>query len=214
VCDVFPEGPCQGQSFVSYQNFNYDIVEIAGGCWFADDLRSTTYLNGDTIPNNQSNADWSAANESGIGSWSVYPGYEYNGNIYNWYSVLDPRGLCPSGWHVPSRQEYIDLVEEVNTDYNLNSYYSVSLYLKDNMSWNGTNQTGFKARITIYRNHVGSFYDNVNEYLGWTSDYGTFGNSFFFKLISSNSGDSVYLNSITGSQTNQGAGHAIRCLKN
>ncbi|HIB76347.1 MAG TPA: hypothetical protein EYO58_01760, partial [Flavobacteriales bacterium] len=117
VCDVFPEGPCQGQSFVSYQNFNYDIVEIAGGCWFADDLRSTEYLNGDSIPNNYSSADWSAANESGIGSWSVYPGYEYNGNIYNWYSVLDPRGLCPSGWHVPSRQEYIDLVEGVKTDY-------------------------------------------------------------------------------------------------
>ncbi len=28
------------------------------------------------------------------------------GKLYNWYAVDDGRGLCPSGWHVPSEEEW------------------------------------------------------------------------------------------------------------
>ena len=35
-------------------------------------------------------------------SWSLN---EY-GRIYNWYAVDDTRGLCPSGWHVPTDGEW------------------------------------------------------------------------------------------------------------
>jgi hypothetical protein len=28
------------------------------------------------------------------------------GKLYNWYAVNDPRGLAPTGWHVPSDDEW------------------------------------------------------------------------------------------------------------
>lgn len=28
------------------------------------------------------------------------------GRLYNWYAVDDSRGLCPSGWHVPTDGEW------------------------------------------------------------------------------------------------------------
>ena len=30
------------------------------------------------------------------------------GRLYNWYAVDDARGLCPSGWHVPTDGEWND----------------------------------------------------------------------------------------------------------
>jgi uncharacterized protein (TIGR02145 family) len=207
VCDVFPEGPCQGQNTINYQGFDYDIVEIGGKCWFADDLRTQNYTNGDEIPNILSTSTW----DTGTGAWSVYEGYEYNGNVYNWYAVLDPRGLCPTGWHVPSRQDYIDLVDSLYADPSIDSYTNVNFVLKDNMSWDGSNQFGFKARLTIYRNLSGSFQYTSNEYRNWTSDYGTFGNAYYFRLISGNSSN-LGQYTLTVNSFGQGYGFAIRCM--
>ena len=33
------------------------------------------------------------------------------GRLYNWYAVDDARGLCPSGWHVPTDVEYTTLTD-------------------------------------------------------------------------------------------------------
>ena len=33
------------------------------------------------------------------------------GRLYNWYAVDDARGLCPSGWHVPTDEEYTTLTD-------------------------------------------------------------------------------------------------------
>ena len=31
------------------------------------------------------------------------------GRLYNWYAVDDARGLCPSGWHVPTDGEWMTM---------------------------------------------------------------------------------------------------------
>ena len=31
------------------------------------------------------------------------------GRLYNWYAVDDVRGLCPSGWHVPTDGEWMTI---------------------------------------------------------------------------------------------------------
>ena len=74
--------------------------------------------------------------------------------LYNWYAVDDARGLCPSGWHVPTDGEYMTLEmalgmseSEANdtgwrgTDQGTQMKSSPS----DDPSWNGTNTSGFSA---------------------------------------------------------------------
>ena len=34
---------------------------------------------------------------------------ETYGRLYNWYAVDDARGLCPSGWHVPTDGEWMTM---------------------------------------------------------------------------------------------------------
>ncbi len=48
--------------------------------------------------------------------WLKICGYDNNqsanekyGALFNWYAVNDSRGLCPEGWHVPTRTEWTTL---------------------------------------------------------------------------------------------------------
>ena len=108
---------------VNYQGYDYTTVLIGEQCWFAENLRSENYENGDAIPSNLNDSEWgntsagavavfgegdSSCEEFSIGgntcedTWSLN---EY-GRLYNWYAVNDARGLCPSGWHVPTDGEW------------------------------------------------------------------------------------------------------------
>ena len=88
----------------------YDTVRIGNQVWMKENLRVTKYRNGNPIPTNLDNAQWSAATE---GAFSVHLDNDTNdltyGKLYNWYAVADPRGLCPTGWHVPSDAEWTSL---------------------------------------------------------------------------------------------------------
>ncbi|MBK8501334.1 MAG: fibrobacter succinogenes major paralogous domain-containing protein [Saprospiraceae bacterium] len=114
-----------GLQWVSLTGFQYEIGEmmdqdgntyptvmIGTQEWMAKNLRTTTYYNGDDISlignDAVGDAAWTAAN---YGAYAVYDttgtgyqSFDVNefGNVYNWYAVNDGRGLCPTGWHVPS----------------------------------------------------------------------------------------------------------------
>lgn len=88
---------------VEYDGHNDATVQIGNQCWFAENLRSTIYANGDVIPGNLSDSEWIW---SDVGAQAFYDNNPSNqfayGRLYNWYAVNDERGLCPSGWHVPT----------------------------------------------------------------------------------------------------------------
>jgi uncharacterized protein (TIGR02145 family) len=96
---------------LTYQGYDYQLVEIAGQCWFAENLRAVRYRNGDPIPGNLSADRWTALTS---GAQAVYGEKEPNllkyGRLYNGYAVDDSRGLCPSGWHVPEKEEWNELI--------------------------------------------------------------------------------------------------------
>ncbi|MBN31745.1 MAG: hypothetical protein CL845_07135, partial [Crocinitomicaceae bacterium] len=52
------------------------------------------------------------------------------GRLYNWYAVEDSRGLCPSGWHVPTDGEFMTLEMELG----------MSELEANSTSWRGTDQ--------------------------------------------------------------------------
>ena len=85
----------------------YQTVIIGSQEWMAENLRTTTYSNGDSIPNITSTAQWYDNLTSG--AWAHYNNdsqYEIPyGKLYNWYAVNDSRNACPTGWHVPSEAE-------------------------------------------------------------------------------------------------------------
>lgn len=89
----------------------YQIVEINGTEWMAENLKVTKYRNGDDIPKVTENSDWAALETGAFVAYNNNPDHvEVYGNLYNWYAVDDERGLCPEGWRVPTDEEFEDFL--------------------------------------------------------------------------------------------------------
>src|ERR1035437_2945754 len=86
-------------------------VTICTQVWMLNNLEVTTYRNGDPIPQVTDPAAWGLLS---TGAWCWYNNDSATnastyGKLYNWYAVNDPRGLAPTGWHVPSDAEWTTL---------------------------------------------------------------------------------------------------------
>ncbi|HXS37612.1 MAG TPA: FISUMP domain-containing protein [Flavipsychrobacter sp.] len=99
--------------------------EIAGGdirignqIWNNLNLNVDTYSNGDTIREAKNVTDWLYCLKNEIGCCCDYdfdPQNDYKyGKLYNIYAVNDKRGLAPIGWHIPSKDEWVVVMDLVN----------------------------------------------------------------------------------------------------
>jgi uncharacterized protein (TIGR02145 family) len=86
----------------------YKTIVIGTQEWMAENLNTSIYRNGDAIVTDLDNSAWGATTS---GAWSYYnndASYACPyGKLYNWFACTDARGLCPTGWHVPSDAEWI-----------------------------------------------------------------------------------------------------------
>jgi uncharacterized protein (TIGR02145 family) len=160
---------CNGQTSLTYDGRTYDLVEIGGQCWFADNLATDQYRNGDAIPTGLDNATWQ---NTTAGAYAIYNNDIANdatyGKLYNWYTTLDSRGLCPSGWHVPTDCEWMylegilgmTLVDQQTIGWR--GSLATSGAMKSVTGWSlpnygATNSSGFSGLPGGYRDDYGNF---------------------------------------------------------
>ncbi len=98
-------------NITDFDGNTYKIIEIGLQCWMAENLKTTKYRNGDNItyPGNN-NTTW-ASNTTGAYAWydNDISWKNLYGALYNWHAVVNSKGLCPIGWHVPSQDELVIL---------------------------------------------------------------------------------------------------------
>ena len=203
----------------------YDLVEIGGQCWFAENLATDQYRNGDAIPTGLNNAQWENTINTQQGAYAIYNNSANNdliyGKLYNFYAVSDPRGLCPVGWHVPTDCEWMYLegslgmsVLEQESTGSRGAASNVGGQMKSTGTqyWQSpnsgaTNSSGFSALPGGYRNGFGDYYDVGENGLWWSStQYGSgfaWGRILFYNLTD------VYRFSLFYSQD----GFSVRCLR-
>ncbi len=90
----------------------YKTITIGTQVWMAENLRTTKYRNGETIQNVTDNTQWLGLT-SGAYCWfnnSDADKATY-GALYNWYAAADSRSIAPSGWHIPSNNEWLTLLD-------------------------------------------------------------------------------------------------------
>jgi uncharacterized protein (TIGR02145 family) len=178
--------PCSGAEVVRFDGYDYPTVAIGAQCWFKENLRSDNYRNGDAIPGNLSDAQWTSTSSGaqtvyGEGSSAVYAGSSDEvanlatyGRFYNRYAVNDSRGLCPSGFHVPSDGEWMTLEMALGmTSSQANSTGHRGTDQGTQMktsSWGGTNSSGFSALPGGYRSYdSGNFSSQGTNGYWWSS---------------------------------------------
>ena len=176
-----PEGtncvPCSNYgSLVDIDGNVYKTVWINNARWMAENLRTTRYADGTPITHITDNGQWSGASQ---GAWST----PYNstdpyvirsqGRLYNWYAATSWRNPCPNGWHVPTDDEWNQLLDSQPFDDDGNSQAARTLKTAAQGYWtptgnsyyDGVNWTGFSAISTGSRQANGSF-TGQNEW-GW-----------------------------------------------
>ena len=87
----------------------YRTVVIGGERWMAENLRSTSFSNGEPIPF-LNESQWASTASSGL--IEVNP----EGNYYNFYTMVDRRNVCPVGFHIPESRD-IDYLYNTITPY-------------------------------------------------------------------------------------------------
>ena len=194
-------GICEAQPFpcgdpVSYQGYDYATVLIGEQCWFAENLQNENYDNGDAIPSGLSDSEWGNTSSGAVavygeGSSSCNemspdgePCYDEAwslsayGRVYNWFAVDDARGLCPSGWHVPTDGEWMTMEMALcMSEYQANLTGSrgpdQGRRMKTDYGWlsggNGTNSTGFSGLPGGYRAINGDFTGAGSRGWWWSS---------------------------------------------
>jgi uncharacterized protein (TIGR02145 family) len=169
-CVTAPSFTCGTSTMTDKDNNTYSTVSIGAQCWTTTNLKVTKYSDGVTpIPDLTSSTSnpWATSGArtdytgaTGI-SGAVPSGQDYvstYGYLYNWFAVNDAKGLCPSGWHVPTDAEWTTLETYLNT---VAPTGSVGGKMKKNDAlWStntGTNTSGFSALPGGYRRFSGSF---------------------------------------------------------
>jgi uncharacterized protein (TIGR02145 family) len=198
-------------TIVDIDGNEYQIVQIDDQCWTKENLRTSKFADGSFITNILDHEEWYTATTPG---WCNYGNILANdsvyGKLYNWFTVADPRNLCPFGWHVPTNDEWNSLSAF------LGGWSSAGGKMKANYSWNNpnigaTNESGFTAlgggNRKTYTNSNGDTFDFIGFYGSWWSSTEAQPTVSFYRNIV-NTDDNLLPTS--GDQKN---GLSVRCIK-
>jgi uncharacterized protein (TIGR02145 family) len=194
---------------VTFADYTYSSIILGNGQeWMAENLRTTVYANGDSIPNITDNTQW--ANLT-TGAWVHYNNdsqYENPyGKLYNWYTVNDPRNVCPVGWHIPADGEWTVLTDYIGGV----AVAGGKMKTTGTQYWqspniNATNESGFSGQPAGSRIDDGTFYLILSHGGFWSNSENDVNNSLV-RILYYNNGD--VLNDINAKKN----GLSVRCLR-
>ena len=238
VITSYGKKTCPGvETVTDFDGNEYPTVQIGTQCWLQKNLQTTHYDNGEEIPY--------STDVSHTQAYRHYPGLDSNyvdlyGYLYNWMAVIHSdtsavantssqplQGICPTGWHVPTYQEFQVLKEFLSQD---SLYYcgddptQVAKSLTARMLVYNTENTtciccpGWYS----YTNNASGFTGLMaGRYVGGTCGF-LGGQGFYWTCTQKTSQSAVALGlhiaypAITPTQplgTQFSEGHAVRCIK-
>lgn len=222
---------CVGSTIIIGSN-TYTIANINGQCWMTQNINELP--NGVAINATQ----WLNANIGDLGFYGYYNTVTVNGTagwattvpaageglIYQWSAAMlgstmeRSKGVCPSGWHIPSDCEWMYL--EHGQGMALSEQILINV-IRSNSTDNqgtpgyklrsvGTGQTNASGFSGIFagnrRNNNGGFYSRGGSGTWWSSTSSTSANGIYRELGSGNRG-------IGRNSTGKSYGFSVRCLK-
>lgn len=223
--------PCPNAAVLTdIDNNTYNTVQIGQQCWMKENLRTTHYADGSSIPVGSDTSGTSPYyynySLSGI-AWSS------RGYLYNWPAVMhgsssssaNPsgvQGICPNGWHVPSEAEWRQLRDYVRSQsaYRCEIPGNIAKALASTTGWNyssntcavGNNQssnnaTGFSAVPAGYYDSHGLYGSGV-EATFWSSTRVNIPGDAYYLCNLQNNIATVSIGYFIGSM-----GYSVRCLR-
>jgi uncharacterized protein (TIGR02145 family) len=210
-----------GTTLTDIDGNTYQTVTIGNQIWMKENLKVSKYRNGDNIPTNLNDGQWSSATS---GAYSFYnndaASNSVYGKLYNWYAVADTRKLCPSGWHVPTDHDwnifikYLDSSSDSTCDVGVcyNSLIAGGMLKSTSALWynntGGTNETGFGALPGGVRIGVSGIYYLLGTHAFLWSSTPKNSSSIWYRVLFGSGAEIARHGDCTLSD-----GFSVRCLK-
>jgi uncharacterized protein (TIGR02145 family) len=174
-CEKAPE-----DKIVDIDGNTYDTVRIGTQVWMKENLRTTRLNDGTEIQLVPYAVEWELLQTPGYcwyGNHEAFFSLNHYGALYNSYAVNTGK-LCPTGWHVPTDADWVELSRYVGWDSG-----GGKLKEEGTVNWaspnsDATNETGFSALPGGYRNAYYKDYDRFR----YRACFWTFKSSGSFEL--------------------------------
>ena len=224
--------PCIGTPTLVDRDDNvYNTVELGEQCWMRENLRTTKYADGVSIPQGvggSSIAAWSYPN-SASSNMNTY------GLLYNYAAVMrndspsnnNPsgvQGICPVGWHVPSDAEWVQLINYLGEQ---DQYVCNSI--NTNIAKSLASTTGWSSGSDVCAVGNTPANNNATNFSGMPAGYffptmstdeSCFGAIAIFWTTTESSPSNMYARKlycnytvVTRSAYPTGCGYSVRCLR-
>ena len=223
---------CPGAPTVTdYDNNVYNTIQMGTQCWMRENLRTQHYSDGTAIPAGTDTSSTVAYRYAPNNNQGLVATYGY---LYNWRAVMrnasstsaSPSGIqgaCPTGWHVPSRAEFVALQNYMESAVNLHcngNDTSTAVAMASTDGWhtssvsctpgyNGTdnNESGFGAcpAGTFYQN---SYYNTTYNTCFWSATEYQTGKPHIARIAYD---DAQFSADWFSNLTN--VGYSVRCVK-
>lgn len=193
-------------SVADQEGNTYKTIAIVNQTWMAENLRTGKYRNGESIPCIVNTDTWCRQT---TGATSIYGNSESKfcsyGRLYNRYAVNDSRGLCPTGWHVPTDAEFSTLENFLGTQNAGQKMKSAGGDWLDQTGM-GRNSSGFSAVPAGGRGQFCTFGEAWAMAYWWTRDQSTVTAGKFCMM-------SYQASSLGHYQFPKYYGYSVRCVK-
>ena len=188
----------------------YKTVKIGSQTWMAENLNyksANSYCYNDTVSYCAKYGrlyTWAAAMDS-VGAWNS------NGKGCGYDNVCSPQypvqGVCPKGWHLPSRAEWRSLLSAVG------GQSVAGTVLKTTSGWNssgnGTDVFSFSMLPAGLKDDTGVYYDVGDDATFWSSTEGSRYLADYMNFLDRNNEDADFYYYCM----RKGFAYSVRCVK-
>ena len=208
---------------------NYAVVEIGDQTWMAENIKTTSYVGGVEIPLVEDNTEWGDLEDNDEAkAYCFYDNDENSvyGALYTYAATTNGdnsgtgvQGVCPTGWHIPSDDEWKDLEMELGMSQaeadatgwrgtnEGGKLKSTCMELWNAPNTGATNESGFLALPGGFRNNGDGVFGNAGNYGVWwsaTQDIGDYvwGRDLFYGLAE-----------VNRHNASKSVGFSVRCLR-
>lgn len=170
VISIETSDPCNGNNIITYQGEDYELINIAGLCWFKENLNVGISMDSLSEPSDNNIIEKYCYDDNPSNC-------ELYGGLYSWDEMMQystdtlAKGICPDGWHIPTDFEWKLLEGATDTQFPIgdpiwdNEFsrgYDTGKNLKSTSGWssngNGIDIFGFSAIP------AGFFRTDINDY--------------------------------------------------
>lgn len=210
--------PCPGFETVDYEGQTYHTILIGDQCWFKENL-NVGIMQG---PSNNGVID-KYCYDNDPSNCEVYGGLYRWDEMMQYTNIQGARGICPTGWHIPTDAEWLNLTNYIKNqdDFLCNANTSwISKSMATTTLWNpstimcaigknpsANNLTGFSGPAAGYYSE-GPYYHKGSRGHWWTSTLVS-GVEYqaWYRGVSYNDG------LVDRNWWNTAQGNSVRCLK-